>query len=253
MNTWLEHKEKVLRHQSYLEWHLGSDAVATQDGSSMAFNGDLTPTKWPSRNTVELEEIFDHYAAVFPRGIASYLVRSRHSGPQLTPNQLERIILYTDLPFNAFPILHKLRLTKPADSTHSKCLMVNTIYAQPERQSNKGLVTPAQSDTVLVNLGSGGKTGVEGAARFAPIFTSYSKSLCGAGSDDFFISRKFGPGAGRATCLCRMVFKIHLPGGDHRMHKMKRSMQDCQWVASVIPISSIRRSTDLYLKLSSAQ
>ena len=37
MTTWLERKEKVLRHQNYLEWCTGSKARETVPKSSMGF------------------------------------------------------------------------------------------------------------------------------------------------------------------------------------------------------------------------
>ena len=174
MTTWLERKEKVLRHQSYLESRLGGGARATMEKSSMASNGVLTLTKWPSRNAVDLDKIVTEYGAVFFReALSRYLILSRHSGPQLTLNQLERAILYTTIPFTSVPVYHKLKFTKPAGSTHSKRLTVNAIYVQPERQSKKGPMIPARFDTVFVKIGSGGETGVEGATNFLSMLTSH--------------------------------------------------------------------------------
>lgn len=42
--------------------------------------------------------------------------------------------------------------------------------------------------------------------------------------------------------------KFTLPEANHGMHKLKRSMQDGHRIASVIPVSSIRRSTHLFPK-----
>jgi len=57
MIIWLERKEKIFRHQSYLEWRLGNKARVTMRPPSMAYNRVLTLTKWLSRKAVDLGEI----------------------------------------------------------------------------------------------------------------------------------------------------------------------------------------------------
>ena len=186
MTTWLERKEKILRHQSYLKWSLGGGARDAMYTPSMAFNGDLTLTKWPSRNAVDLDEIITEYGALFFReALRRYLVISEHSGPNLTLNQLERAILYKNLPFNSVPVYHKLKFTKPNDSAHGKRLTVNAIYVRPEHRSKKGLVIPARFDTALVNIGSGKETGVEGMIKFMPVFNDHSRNLKAIAWDRF--------------------------------------------------------------------
>ena len=172
MTVWLERKEKILRHQSYLEWRHGNNLSIPTCQPSMAFNGVLTLTKFPSRMAVDLDEIVAKYGAVFfLEALRRYIVLSKHSGPQLTPNQLERAILYTKLPFTSVPVYHKLKFTTPANTGRTKHLTLDAIYVRPERQSKKGLIVPARFDTALVNIGSGGETGVEGAVKFISMFT----------------------------------------------------------------------------------
>ena len=177
MTVWLERKEKILRHQSYLEWHLGNQTRVTTRPSSMAYNGVLTLTKWPSRKAVDLDEVVTKYGAVFFReALRRYLVLSKHTGPELTRNQLEDSILYTNLPFASVPVYHKLKFTTPADSGRTKHLTLDAIHVQPERQSKKGLVIPARFDPALVNVKFGGETGVEGMIKFTSISTGHSGS-----------------------------------------------------------------------------
>ena len=81
-----------------------------------------------------------------------------------------------NLPFTSVAVYHKLKFTKPADSTCSRHLTMNAIYVQPERQLKKGLAIPARFDTALVNIGSGGEIGVEGMVKYMPVFTSRSRN-----------------------------------------------------------------------------
>jgi len=175
MTIWLERKEKILRHQSYLEWCLGNAARVMAHPPSMAYNGVLTLTKWPSRRAVDLDEIVTKYGAVFFReALRRHIVLSKHSGPELNRNQLERAILYADLPFTSVPVYHKLKFTTPVDSARTKRLTLDAIYIRPARQSKKGLDIPARFDTALVNVGLGGETGVEGTTKFILAFTGNS-------------------------------------------------------------------------------
>ena len=170
MTVWLERKEKILRHQSYLEWCHGNGARIVIRPPSIAYNGVLTLTKWPSRKAVDMDDIVTEYGATFFReALRRYLVLSGHSGPELNRNQLERAIVYKKLPLTSVPVYHKLKFTTPVDSTRSKCLTLDAIYVRPERQSKKGLAIPARFDTALVNIGMGGETGMEGMIKFVTI------------------------------------------------------------------------------------
>ena len=170
MTVWLERKEKILRHQSYLEWRHGNRARIVTRPPSMAYNGVLTLTKWPSRKAVDMDNIVTEYGATFFReALRRYLVLSGHSGPELNRNQLERAIVYKKLPLTSVHVYHKLKFTTPVDSTRGKYLTLDAIYVRPERQSKKGLAIPARFDTALVNIGTGGETGMEGMIKFTAI------------------------------------------------------------------------------------
>ena len=215
MTVWLERKEKILRHQSYLEWCHGNRAGAVTRQPSIAYNGVLTLTKWPSRKAVDLDEIVTKYGAVFFReALRRYLVLSKHSGPELNRNQLERAILYTNLSFTSVPVYHKLKFTTPADLDRIKHLTLDAIYIRPERQSKKGLTIPGRFDTALMNIGTGGETGMQGMIKLASVFIGYSsvnRLSCGADSSGLFVARRRGPSAFRTPCICRMVFQVRLP------------------------------------------
>ena len=148
---------------SDMEWQLGNKVKVTTCPPAIGYNGVLTLTKWPSKKAVDLDEIVAKYGAVFFReAVRRYLVLSKHSGPPLTPNQLEHAIVYVNLPFTSVPVYHKLKFTTPADSARTNHLTLDAIYVRPERRSKKCLVIPARFDTALVNIGSGGETGVKG-------------------------------------------------------------------------------------------
>ncbi|KAF9787519.1 hypothetical protein BJ322DRAFT_1003262 [Thelephora terrestris] len=241
MTVWLERKEKILRHQSYLEWRLRKNTtIVPVLQPRMEFNGVLTLTKSPSKPAVDLDEIVTEYRAVFfHQALRRYLVVLNHSGPQLTRNQVERAILFMKLPFTSVAVYHKLKFTKPADSGRTKNLTLDAIYVRPERQSKKGLTIPARFDTALVNMGSGGDTGVEG-YRIGQIRVIFS--LPGGEAQ----------GSPEHLAYVEWFSDFTAPENDHGMHKLKRSAQDGGSVASIVPVSSIRRSAHLFPKFGQA-
>jgi hypothetical protein len=163
MTVWLERKEKILQHESYLKWRLNPRSTILLRSTDMAYNGALTLTKWPSAWAVKLGNVVDQYGAkFFQEALRRYIVLARHSGPPLTRTQVERQILYTNLPFTTVSVYYKLKFTTPGDTTVAKRITLDSIHARPERRTKKGKVIPARFDTVLLNVGPGEETGIQG-------------------------------------------------------------------------------------------
>ena len=162
MTVWLERRERILRHESYLEWCLNGQSTFVLRLADMAYNGTPTLTKWPSVRAVGLDDVISKYGARFFReALRHYIVLARHSGPPLTRSQLEHQILYVNLPFATVLVYHRLKFTAPGDSAQAKRTTLDSIHV-PERQTKKGTRIPARFDTILLNVGSGGETGVQG-------------------------------------------------------------------------------------------
>ena len=161
MTTWLERKEKVLQHQSYLSWRSSAASIITLQPTSMEFNGTLTLTKWPTVKAVDLDDIVNKYGATFFReALRRYIVLSQHTGTPLTRNQLEQRVVYTELPFTSLPTYHKLKFTVTSDSQESKFITLDVIHVRPEHRSKRGTLIPARFDTALLNVGTSGESGV---------------------------------------------------------------------------------------------
>jgi hypothetical protein len=121
MTVWLERKEKILQHQSYLDWRFGAGSDIALRPTSMTFHGTPVLTKWPSAKAVDLDDLTNHYGATFIReALRRYLVLSQHTGTRLTRRQLEQQILYTNLPFTSLPVFHKLKFITTSDCRPGK-------------------------------------------------------------------------------------------------------------------------------------
>ena len=178
MTVWLERKEKILRHEKYLEQQLlKPQSKAILRSTDMSYNGTPTLTKWPSARAVDLDDIVSKYGAKFFReALRRYIILAQHSGPPLTRNQLERRILFVNLPFTTVPVYHRLKFTASGDSTLAKRVTSDSIHVRPERETRKGSRIPARFDTVLLNVGSGEKTGVQGMFCPLPFLNIYTIS-----------------------------------------------------------------------------
>jgi len=257
MTTWLERKEKILRHESYLEWCLEPRSNIVLRSTDMAYNGDLTLTKWPSTRAVDLDDVVSKYGAKFFReALRRYIVLARHTGPLPTRSQLEHQILYVNLPFTTVAVYHRVKFTVPGDSILAKRVTLDSIHVRPERRTKKGSRIPARFDTALLNVGSGGETGAQGilhpssvlntrvtfdagyrVGQVRVIFT-LPDSVCGVPSEHLAYIEWFT--------------KFTTPDNDHRMFKLNRSVENGERVASIVPVSTIRRSTHLFPKFGSA-
>ena len=164
MTVWLERREKVLQLESYHKWRLDRQSTILLRSTDMAYNGTLTLTKWPSAWAVKLGDIINQYGAkFFQEALRRYIVLVRHSGPPLTRTQVERQILYTNLPFTAVSVYYRLKFTAPGDTIAAKRITLDSIHARPERRTKKGKVIPARFDTVLLKVGPGKEIGIQGA------------------------------------------------------------------------------------------
>ncbi|KAF9789138.1 hypothetical protein BJ322DRAFT_1105021 [Thelephora terrestris] len=67
MTAWLQRKEKILRHESYLEWCRNPQSTIVLRSTDMTYNGTLTMTKSPSVRAVNFNDIISKYGATFFR------------------------------------------------------------------------------------------------------------------------------------------------------------------------------------------
>ena len=68
-----------------------------------------------------------------------------------------------NLPFTSLPVYHKLKYVATADSNQAKVATLDAIHVRPARKSERGKLIPAHFDTALLNVESGGETGLQGA------------------------------------------------------------------------------------------
>lgn len=172
MTLWLERKEKIFRHEKYIQWRLdGSPAPPVMDElpPGIVYEWQLKMTKHPTHKAVRLTRLVTDYGAqIFRDALARFI--TKYNNPHFTSRQTESESANIIFSFHTVPVFHRIKFTTqdpytahgPSDS------VVDSIYVQPGKFD-----LPARFDTALINDGSGGMIGVDG-----DLIQIYSLGLC---------------------------------------------------------------------------
>ena len=191
MTLWLEHREKILRHEAVIGWRLEQVRSPQPQQSSSPQLGSVSPSgallslfhhypiplpdipvsptlsqihivKTPNVTALCFDVAVSLYSAPFIcDALAQFIVTYRDSS--LTPAEIEHRSRGIFFRFSTFPAFHKLKFVLE-DAQHLGVMEStrDTAHARPARKDKRGWLVPARFDTVLVNDGTGGPVGVQG-------------------------------------------------------------------------------------------
>jgi hypothetical protein len=163
MTLWLERQEKIHRHTTYVSWRIDNSTGRANTTPFPMLTSDRSATlpKHPSVKSVSLESLTTDYGTTYIRdALARFVVATNH--PDWSARQIEDAALDVFMPFRTLPVYHKLKFIGERDGNPA---IVDSIHAQPKRQNKRRNRTVAgRFDTAIVDVGGGGKTGVEGNA-----------------------------------------------------------------------------------------
>ena len=81
--------------------------------------------------------------------------------------QLEQEAAHIVLPFQTVATFHRVKFHAiNAGGYRDPTATMDSVHCQPSRKDNRGHIIPGRFDTVLVNEGDGGITGVNGGCFF---------------------------------------------------------------------------------------
>ena len=123
-------------------------------------------TKHATVKMLRFDAAVNDYGATWIRdALARYVVGYRN--PSLTPAEVEQESLSISYRFPGLPVFHKIKFILE-DAQHLGIMeaLHNAAHARPARRDRYGRHVPARFDTVLVNDGTGGPSGVQG--KFNP-------------------------------------------------------------------------------------
>ncbi|KAJ7856057.1 hypothetical protein B0H14DRAFT_3085330 [Mycena olivaceomarginata] len=246
MTLWLERKEKIYRHENYIQWRLDgcpSPPVIEDIYPGIVFERQLKMTKHPTLKSVRMSRLVTDYGAtLFRDALARYVVHLNN--PDLSPLQVEQNSQDLSFAFNSVPVYHRIKFTTrdPYSVPGGPDSVVDSIHVQPCKTLKNGEVFPARFDTALVNGGNGQITGVAG-YRVVQVHIIFSLQARHIRS---LFSRRITPPKYLAYVEWFSPFKD--PEADHLMYKVNRSMKDGYRRSSIIPVVNIRRSVHLLPK-----
>jgi hypothetical protein len=161
MTIWLERKEKITRHASYIAWCLTADHGVRnlQQTTTLVVNRSIKMPKHPSVSSVSLEVLVHDYHATYLReALARYIVATNH--PDWTARQVEEAALDMFLHFGKLPVFHKVKFISTIDQATA---IVDSIHASGPRKKKRGkFAMPGHFDTALARVGESGEIGVQG-------------------------------------------------------------------------------------------
>ncbi|KAJ7125736.1 hypothetical protein C8R46DRAFT_927583 [Mycena filopes] len=243
MTLWLERKEKIHRHEKYIQWRLdGCPAPPAGEvlPPGIVYERQLKMTKNPTLKAVRLTRLVADYSAMFFRdALARYVTHLNF--PTLSPSQVETRSQDLAFTFNSIPVFHRIKFTTedPYTARGPEDSVVDSIHVQPSKVLKNGELLPARFDTALVNNGSGEMSGVAG-YRVAQIRVVFS--LNPRHTRDLFLPGVTPP---KHLAYVEWFSPFTDPEPDHLMYNVKRSMKDGERLASIIPVGNIRRSVHL--------
>ena len=172
MTLWLERKEKVLRHNMYMNW------LTRKASPPPAAVPRLQMTKNPTRQEVHFDDLADNYGAYDIRNaLAAFITKTNN--PALSGMRLKREASEIILFLNRLPVFHKVRLANPNPQEWLETEKVRDIaHARPAWKTSCNRVAPGRFDMVLVNCREGGTFGVaDTMAMFRFIFVLMNMAL----------------------------------------------------------------------------
>ncbi|KAI0350324.1 hypothetical protein OH77DRAFT_1593589, partial [Trametes cingulata] len=196
MTLWLERREKILRHEAYVNWRLrhavnvdadgdptrerslsghptAIPSTAPQQVSQVVVPGRPLPAsatpwtrikiaKWPSVKALSFDDAAERYGDAYLRdALARFVVQYRD--PTLSAAEVEQESLNVTYHFRKIQAFHKLKfLLEDAQALGIMDDIQDVAHARPARRDKQGRPVPGRFDTVLVNDGTGGQSGVNG-------------------------------------------------------------------------------------------
>ncbi|KAI9431986.1 hypothetical protein H4582DRAFT_1821876 [Lactarius indigo] len=232
MTTWLERQEAMHQHNTLIESRKGISALPMQCSDYSTLPSTLRPflTTYPSEKGVSFESLANRYGAVdFQDALADFIVQ--HNYPELSINVARRRAENTLIPFQRVSVFHKIKFAHPNDPDKRT---IDVIHIRPEAHNQCGLVNPGRFDTGLVKNGS--------RIRVVQIRVVFQLSISAA-SAVFLASRPAPPAH---LTYVEWFSPASAPGTSHNMCRVSRHHRNGRRSASVIPLTDICRSVQLF-------
>ncbi|THG92925.1 hypothetical protein EW026_g8155 [Hermanssonia centrifuga] len=163
MTLWLERKEKVLRHERYVQWcENGRPPLHTINPIHSKHARHIRMSRYPSAKAVPFERLAERYGANDFRNCLARLI-TQHNHPGASRRELEELSALLPFAFRSVSVYHKARFWENTFSLYRHASDdYNVLHVTPSRLDKRGQEIPGRFDTALVNDGTGGSLGIKG-------------------------------------------------------------------------------------------
>ncbi|KAG2109509.1 hypothetical protein DEU56DRAFT_874502 [Suillus clintonianus] len=247
MTQWLERKEKIIRHQKFIQWRLHNTPSRHPRPPDQSFDRTQTLTKHPSARAVSFQRLISDYGATyFHEALARYVAQQNHLDEPLSRRRLEDLAANILLPFHSVAVYHKIKwLSVDARGHGDPLITVDSVHVKPHRTGTRRRndALPARFDTALISDGTGQSVGVEGyrVGQIRAIFSLRER-------DAQLLFPPTNQPPKHLAYIDWFTPFTSAPDSRHGMYKITRFVRSGERVASKIPVSNIARSVHLIPK-----
>ena len=256
MTTWLERREKIQDHYSFVKRRQQSDQANVLTvkpvGPPRPGARSLKMARNPTLKAVSFDDLAQKYGAIdFQDALADFI--AQFNNPTASGASLSALASDTLIPFRSVPVHHRLKFSNVDDSE-----IVDGIQVQPEQKDARGRPIPSRFDTVLI----WGKDGVvPGISSEFQLYNSIIPSDCYAGHwiaqvrvifeipskavHNIFLGSNITPPQHLAYVEWFSPIPAN-PGSNHLLYRVTRLTYNGRQRATIIPVDSILRSVHLF-------
>jgi hypothetical protein len=269
MTRWLERKEKIMRHDKYVNWRCASLEETEPYRSrppDMTFRRLQMVTKHPSAKAISIDKLVEDYGATYFReALARYITQLSHANDPIPLRSRALDVFAQDVhfPFRTLPVFHRIKwLSVDARGHGDATATLDSVHARPQASSGSGL-RPRRSDTALVNISgnpdvaSGGIEGMFSHHYLLRIESLTSRLNLGVRVGQvrviFSLPSKslpllFPPTVEVPNHLAYIEWFTPFPSAPDRHHglyKLSRAFHGGEKLVSIVPLANIVRSVHL--------
>ena len=239
MTLWVERKEKILTHATYIKWCLdGKPPLVTIHSADIPQR--IKMTKFPSEKAVSFDTLKENYSAsMFKHALTHFIIRRQNPG--MSHAAVERHIPSRNLSFNKVPVYHKAKFwVGHKEAHHLQSDEYDVLHDYPATKDAEKKEIPGRFDTAMINTGDGDYIGVKG-YQIAQVNVIFSlPTNVGLFAPDVYVPPYL------AYVEWFTAFESDAED-DHLLYDVERAVDDNnQPYASVIPLDNISRSIHLF-------
>ncbi|KAF8259179.1 hypothetical protein EI94DRAFT_1617172 [Lactarius quietus] len=241
MTTWLDRRERILRHNQYINWRKSGAHNTTcvdREPPSVDIRWELSMAKHPSLAAVSLDTLQDLYGApLFKVALRRFV--SLANNPTQSRQQLEHSLWQIRLSFTRLPVWHVIKFASTDPITRVRSV-TDSIHVRPAKHDKRNRLIPGRFDTALINDGTGAMHGIKGhsVGRIRVVFTIPARYR-----EHLFDRSVTVPDH---LAYVQWYSKLTDPDGSHGMIKLRPQIDsEGNWLCSIVPVAKIRRSVHL--------